>query len=161
MAQLSRADSNIAARIFHFLVTPSGTKIAHQASDLALYAEVPVAEVSSLLNRLAGQQVRILRGTSNGRYEIYHDVLAVAILDWRARYLQAIETARKRKRRRVIVTSILLLCLFIGFIVGFAQSPPLSGLRLLMGWLIAFSVVGEFALIPAWVQSRPARKQRI
>jgi len=35
MAKLSRPERDVAARIFHFLVTPSGTKIAHRASDLA------------------------------------------------------------------------------------------------------------------------------
>src|SRR6266702_3062523 len=91
MAELSPAERNLSARIFRFLVTPSGTKIAHHVFDLADYAQVKADKIQPLLDRLSGQQARILRGTGDGRYEIYHDVLAAAILDWRARYLQARE----------------------------------------------------------------------
>jgi phospholipase C len=88
MATLSREERDLAARVFRFLVTPSGTKIAYHPADLADYAEATAVEVGSLLDRLSGQRLRILRGIAGGKYEIYHDVLAAGILDWRARYLQ-------------------------------------------------------------------------
>jgi phospholipase C len=88
MAELTDAQRDLAVRVFRFLVTPSGTKIAYRASDLADYAEATAEEVGHLLDRLAGQQLRILRGVSDGKYEIYHDVLAMRILDWRTRFLQ-------------------------------------------------------------------------
>jgi phospholipase C len=87
MATLSSEERDLAARVFRFLVTPSGTKIAYHAADLADYAEATAEEVGSLLDRLSGQRLRILRGIADGKYEIYHDVLAAGILDWRARYL--------------------------------------------------------------------------
>ena len=122
MDQLPQPERDVAARVFRFLVTPSGTKIAHRASDLAEYAEVSVDVVGLLLDHLGGPQARILRGTGDGRYEIYHDVLAAAILDWRARRLQAIRAARSRR----LLLSLFLLCLIIGGIVGTVLAPPHS-----------------------------------
>jgi WD40 repeat protein len=110
---LSVRQRDVAAGIFHHLVTPSGTKIAHTAPDLADYAHLPEAEVVSVLEELSRGDVRILRPVPppSGRpdadpaYEIFHDVLAPAVLDWRARYVVAqaaderLHEARRRLRR--------------------------------------------------------------
>ncbi len=96
LESLSPDDQDIASRAFRYLVTPSGTKIAHTLKDLAEYAEVPETKLSHVLEELGRGNVRILRpvapppGQAEGlRYEIFHDVLAPAILDWRARHAQA------------------------------------------------------------------------
>ncbi len=95
MAQLSNADRLVAARAFRFLVTPSGTKIAYTVADLANYADVAPKHLAPALVRLSSPEVRVLRAVAapsgeaqEPRYEIYHDVLAPAILDWRERYLR-------------------------------------------------------------------------
>ncbi|MGZ8845607.1 MAG: nSTAND1 domain-containing NTPase [Pyrinomonadaceae bacterium] len=95
MSALSPERQQIAAEVFHYLVTPSGTKIAHTSPDLAEYVKLPRAQVAPALEELASGDTRILRGIQpppdqpgEPRYEIFHDVLAAAILDWRARYLQ-------------------------------------------------------------------------
>lgn len=102
--------------------------------------------VGILLDHLGGQQARILRGTGDGRYEIYHDVLAAAILDWRARSLRAIRTARNRR----ILLLLFLLCLLIGGIVGLNLAAPRSALRAMMGWLIGLSITGELLILGLW-----------
>ena len=65
----------------NYLVTPSGTKIAHRAGDLARYAAVDEQDAQRVLQRLAGE--RIVRAGENGaagtQYEIFHDVLAEAV----------------------------------------------------------------------------------
>ena len=95
MRTLPRYERYVAARIFHHLVTPSGTKIAHSAEDLAAYVGLAEPDVEPALERLTDSKFRILRrvGGRQGdegpaRYEIFHDVLAAAILDWRARHLR-------------------------------------------------------------------------
>lgn len=95
MEKLSDAERETAAQLFRFLVTPSGSKIAHTTSDLISYAETPPESVEPVLKLLGSPDVRILRpiapppGESDGvRYEIFHDVLAQAVLDWRTRYMQ-------------------------------------------------------------------------
>ncbi|MBD0371838.1 MAG: WD40 repeat domain-containing protein [Pyrinomonadaceae bacterium] len=95
MEQLSDSEKDVAAQLFRFLVTPSGSKIAHTTDDLISYAEMPVERVEPVLKLLSSPTVRILRpiapppGQEDGfRYEIFHDVLAQAVLDWRTRYSQ-------------------------------------------------------------------------
>ena len=47
MAELSPEQKDVAARLFNHLVTPSGTKIAHEVSDLADFGEAPARARSS------------------------------------------------------------------------------------------------------------------
>jgi WD40 repeat protein len=101
MAGLSPGQQDAAAAMYDHLVTPSGTKIALRASDLARYAALDESAAREVLDRLARE--RILRGArANGaatRYEIYHDVLGDAILSWRDRH-EASRALREEVRRR-------------------------------------------------------------
>ena len=97
---LGPEQQEIAARLFDHFVTPSGTKIAHETSDLAAFAAASPEEVSPVVETLAGH--RILRRDESGRWEIFHDVLAGAVLGWKTRYEaeRAVERARTEARRR-------------------------------------------------------------
>ncbi len=92
-----------AAAMFHHLVTPSGSKIAHNARDLAGYAAVDQERVDHVLAYLS-HEARILRSlppfgrSDEPRYEIYHDRLADAVLGWRSRYLRERELADEQAR---------------------------------------------------------------
>jgi CHASE2 domain-containing sensor protein len=86
--KFSSKDRKVAALAFRYLVTPSGTKIAHRSTDLAAYTAVPVDTLERVLAALAGE-ARILRPVADRAYEIYHDVLAAAVLDWRQRYAES------------------------------------------------------------------------
>jgi WD40 repeat protein len=84
---LAGEELETATDIFHDLVTPSGVKVAHTARDLAQMTAHSESTVGSVLDRL--YEERIVRavdpapGSSQARYEIFHDRLAVPILDWR------------------------------------------------------------------------------
>lgn len=101
MAGLSEPEREVAARLFRFLVTPSGSKIAQDLPSLVAWSEVDEATARSVLARLTSGS-RILRPvTAAGqadRYEIFHDVLAPAILDWRRRYVQ-VQELREAERQ--------------------------------------------------------------
>src|SRR5207248_6999838 len=94
---LTPRQQDVAAGVFHHLVTPSGTKIAHTTPDLADYAELPEADVASVIAELSRGDIRILRPVApyspgpdaDPAYEIFHDVLAPTILDWRTRHTDA------------------------------------------------------------------------
>lgn len=88
------------ARIFPYLVTPSGSKIAHETSDLVSFAKRPRAATESLLGTLTGQRV-LRRIAQPERFEIFHDVLAPAILDWSAHFAQARDEAQRRAEERL------------------------------------------------------------
>jgi WD40 repeat protein len=107
MASLSENDQRLAAQVFTRLVTPSGTKIAHAAADLAVWAKVPQDRLTPILERLASADLRILRPVApppdrpnEVRYEIFHDVLAAAALQWGRRY--QFEAERDEERRQKI-----------------------------------------------------------
>lgn len=95
MAHLSDEQRASAAHVFRYLVTPSGTKIAHTAGDLADYAGLSDSvPLSQMLEELASGKDRVLRPVpppvdqpGPPRYEIFHDVMAPAVLDWRRRYV--------------------------------------------------------------------------
>jgi WD40 repeat protein len=122
LAGLTADEKDVAARLFDHLVTPSGTKIAHETADLALYAGTSEAVVLPVLAKLGHE--RILRSVSGGdghgsRYEIFHDVLAEPVLAWKGRHEQAraletaAVTARRRHRRLAGIAAAALLALVI------------------------------------------------
>ena len=108
LGALSSGEQDAAADLFRFLVTTSKTKIAHPASDLAEWTGRKEDAVEPVLDKLCrGESGRILRRvppppTGNGatRYELYHDVLAEPILEWRREHDQ--ERRRRAFRRRVL-----------------------------------------------------------
>jgi WD40 repeat protein len=105
---LSSAERDVAADVFRYLVTPSGAKIAHGLGDLAEYTSVDEQRLVPVLSTL--RRERIVRpvdgaGADGDRYEIYHDVLADAVLGWRRE--QELERERrlaaKRQRRLLLI----------------------------------------------------------
>ena len=101
MAELTEDDREIAASVFNYLVTESGTKVSHRADDLAGYIhnadpawvrEVLERRVREVLERLSS--ARVVRpvpppvgSNQPPRYEIFHDVMGPAILNWRRNYV--------------------------------------------------------------------------
>ncbi len=97
----------VAAAVFHHLVTASGSKIAYTADDLADVSDQPKAAVRALLEALSAGPRRILRpvppvagAQGPPRYEIFHDVMGGAVLEWRRQYV-AEERRRKESERLV------------------------------------------------------------
>ncbi|MDQ3805260.1 MAG: hypothetical protein M3416_15710, partial [Acidobacteriota bacterium] len=101
MSKLDEGERDAAASVLRFLVTPAGAKIAQQPSALASWAELDPAAVRSVLTHLSSrQEMCILRKVTvpgqEERYELFHDVLGPAILNWQSRYTQARRLARQR-----------------------------------------------------------------
>ncbi len=143
MDQLLPTEQNVAAKVFPHLVTRSRTKIAYPVFDLIDEEEIDRTQLESVLKKLsaeeelAGEKKWILRpipalpGERGGmRYEIFHDVLAAAILDWRSRYMQAQElTVQQLKlvaerqrvsRLRLALLGLAVLLLLMMGITGYA-----------------------------------------
>ena len=104
LATLQKDELEAAADIFHDLVTPSGAKIAHTAGDLAKITGHSRDIVAAVLDKL--DRARIVRGVDPApggderRYEIYHDRLALPLLDWSSARIKA---RLRRERRRANV----------------------------------------------------------
>ena len=94
----------VAARMLHQLVTPSGARIVHKADDLAGYAGVSLEVAEPILEQL--DERRILRtidpapGEKTPRFEIRHDVLAGAVVEWGRQYEERGDGRRKRHEQR-------------------------------------------------------------
>lgn len=90
LKKLTSEQVEVAFHIFKYLVTPSGTKIAYYKSDLISQTRFTEAPINSVVEAL--DQGRILRTVpspdrpDDQRYEIFHDLLAQAILNWRTEY---------------------------------------------------------------------------
>jgi hypothetical protein len=122
--QLTRSERFLASRILQYLVTPSGTKIALRPSDLATYADASPRNVQLLLHRLIQPDIRLLRavqtsGTDETSYEIFHDVLASPILNWRARQV------RSSRSFWLIIVGVIILCACSYGLIALA--PTLAG----------------------------------
>lgn len=94
MNTLTQEEQEIAAAVFRYLVSPSGTKVAYPVHELADYERLNKKQLSVVLNKLS-QAGRILRQVAPAseesdepQYEIFHDALGPAILDWRTRYVR-------------------------------------------------------------------------
>ena len=103
LGDLPEEDREAAIDFFRHLVTPSGTKIALAAADLAEYTGHPAENASALLERLAHSDTRLVRlvppppGSEGGtRYEISHDLLVPAILEW-SRRQRAVRLEREKE----------------------------------------------------------------
>jgi len=103
--KFSQNELELCSKLFDRLVTPSGTKIALTMNDLIGYAGEFKSLVPSILEVLSKN--RILRNVKESgelkastRYEIFHDVLSPAVMDWRARYLLDKEHSKKVKQIR-------------------------------------------------------------
>jgi WD40 repeat protein len=126
LASLDEPEKDTAANVFNHLVTPSGTKIAHAVGDLARYAGADEGRLHDVVERLAAQ--RILRPVTDGadgtsRYEIFHDVLADAVLAWRSRYeaeRDLREAERRHRRAQFVVAATALALAVVAAIAVFA-----------------------------------------
>jgi WD40 repeat protein len=111
--ELSSEERDVAADVFRFLVTPSGTKIAHGVGDLAEYASVEEQRLLPVLSTLGRERiVRTVNGAGEdaARYEIFHDVLGEAVLAWRReRELERERRAAERRHRRLAMVAIVAL----------------------------------------------------
>ena len=130
MEALTPSERDIAAEVFRYLVTSSGTKVAHSAADLAEFADLPEEGVSRVLEHLATTDVRLLRavqpppgGDGGTRYEISHDVIGPAILDWRTRHVHEKQAHRERRKTRIwaaVALASLLACAGVAVLAVFS-----------------------------------------
>ena len=116
------ADRDLAAVVLDRLVTPSGARIAHLADDLAEYAGRDAATLRPLLERLA--TARVLRpvaaaGTGGARFEVYHELLADAVLAWLTDHEadRRAAAANASLRRRVASLAAAVVCALVVAIV--------------------------------------------
>src|SRR6185295_6488554 len=126
MLALPPGQRSLAPRIFKFLVTPSGTKIAQTVSDLADYASLSQANktrLTEMMETLSTGDRRIFRvlpppanQKESPRYEVFHDRLAEAIIEWQRRYVEA----QRRYRWALVASSLAIVSILMLSLTVFA-----------------------------------------
>ena len=115
--RLPDAQRDLAAAVLRPLISPSGTKIAWRASDIAFWAKHPAQEIEPILQALASGEQRILRtitpppteADQSPLYELFHDILAQPVLEWcGVREGEGQERERRRERRNRVVRGVAL-----------------------------------------------------
>lgn len=124
LATLPARDQAVAAQAFRLLVTPSGAKYAWNVADLAQAADVPRGRLQPVIDRLLDPSLRVLRPVAAGdgapQVEIFHDVLAQEVQQWRAEWVQA----RERRRIWLMAGTALAVCLLI---IAALAAPAIYG----------------------------------
>ena len=64
MGRISRRQRDVAAAVFHQLVTPSGAKVARSLDDLAAYTKLPRERIQALLTTLSQSDWLIVRAVA-------------------------------------------------------------------------------------------------
>jgi CHASE2 domain-containing sensor protein len=149
LAELPSDQRDAAAAAFRFLVTSSGRKIALSSEELREFSDADAAALEPALEHL--ERERILRPIPSeerdgvARHEIYHDVLAPAVIGWRRRHVEArrraateerLEQARRHTRRlearnrRLAAAVIALAALAIGLALYLWNPKPVQRLEL-------------------------------
>jgi len=152
---LSPVEREAAARVFQYLVTPAGTKIALGVEDLHANAGMPPEDLHQLLLKLSAGDRRILVSVAPApdqpnreRFQIFHDVLAQKVLDWRRRYVaaaeqRAAEAVADEQRMRAE-----------------KEALAASRLRRLLAVAVLLAAAASGLAIVAWWQTTEARQQR-
>ncbi len=111
MNQLTEGNKTLAAKFIHFTVTSNGAKIPTDINQLIDWASLKPAEkpaVMEILDKLCDSRifktVPNRRNPANPFYEITHDALAPALLNWRKEQIiieekKAAELAEEQKRQ--------------------------------------------------------------
>ena len=149
LAKLPDDQRDAAAAAFRFLVTSSGRKIALSSEELREFSDADAAALEPALEHLEHERiVRPIPSEERGgvaRHEIYHDVLAPAVLDWRRRHAEEqrrtetegrLAQARQRARRlevrnrRLTSAVIALAAVAIGLTLYLWDPEPVQRLEL-------------------------------
>jgi WD40 repeat protein len=142
---LTPGEQESSARMFLFLVTPKGAKIAHETADLVEYAGRSAPDVQPVLEKLTAERV-LRRISPPERYEIFHDILGPAVLYWRTRYtreqelrvLAERETQQRRIARRfrrlafalgILLLTTVVMALFAGQAMRQARQSAANAMR--------------------------------
>lgn len=151
MEKLSAGEQDVAASIFRFLVTSSGTKYAQPIQTLAHWSDSDAETLAPVLDKLGDEQFNLLRrteprGGDNPFYELVHDMLAPAIEDWASDHNLNLKLERlrneeqqrrkeeqqreKAKRLRLGLIVMAFVCLALVATTGFAVQQRAEALRL-------------------------------
>jgi CHASE2 domain-containing sensor protein len=134
MDKLPADQRDAAAAALRFLVTSDGRKIALSSDELREFSDTGSAPLEPALEHL--ERERILRPIAApepggvARHELYHDVLAPAIIDWRRRLTERRLTRLEVRNRRLGAAVIALTAVAVALALYLWNPSPVQRLEL-------------------------------
>jgi WD40 repeat protein len=126
---LNRTQQDIVARAFGFLVTKQGAKMAYELRSLADHMEERVRPLKVALEKLSQDDAKILRESRGPDrsywFELYHDMYATIVDDWKVRYLKLRKRRNLIKGASFILSVVPLIILFIYALFHWIVNPYL------------------------------------
>ena len=129
MATLSPAQQDACAEALRFFVTAGGRKIALTDAEVLAFAEVPADVLAPALDQLQDRRIfrRVRVPGADSARELFHDILAPAVLDWRRRHAEGRRLAGLQQRNQRLAAAVVLLLAALIAVGAYAINP--DGLR--------------------------------
>jgi CHASE2 domain-containing sensor protein len=130
---LSSPQQDAAAAALRFFVTSGGRKLALGTSEVSGFSGIAPETLEPILEQL--QDNRILRpvvsADAEPRREVFHDILARPIGEWRRRHMEAIRFRGLERRNRALAVAVAVLSAVTGALILYSWNPlPLRELEL-------------------------------
>jgi WD40 repeat protein len=114
---LSKNEQDLVARAFGFLVTKQGAKMAYELRSLAEHMDERAQPLKTVLEKLSQDDAKILRESRGPDrsywFELYHDMYATIVDEWKIRYLKLKRWRDRRRLATVLLVGVPLLFLLI------------------------------------------------
>ncbi|HEY6890667.1 MAG TPA: CHASE2 domain-containing protein, partial [Solirubrobacter sp.] len=130
---LPSPEQDAAAAALRFFVTSGGRKLALGTAEVSGFSGIAPETLEPVLERL--QESRILRpvvsADAEPRREVFHDILARPIGEWRRRHLEAARFRGLERRNRVLAVAVAVLSAVTAALILYGWNPvPLRKLEL-------------------------------
>src|SRR6266513_460725 len=102
MDQLTSEQQVLAAKAFDFLITSQGAKMSYELNSLARHMNTAEGVLGATLQKLSNPKTRILRKSQwqdELWFELYHDMYAPIMYEWKQRLDEKQEGEREREQR--------------------------------------------------------------
>lgn len=105
LAQLAAWEREVIAKALDYLVTRQGAKLPYEYRSLAHHMELDPEALRGILDSLASESTRMLRASRRPDgslwFELYHDMYAHVLYDWKESVLREAEEARSKRLREL------------------------------------------------------------
>lgn len=105
LAGLSMSEQEVVARALDYLVTRQGAKLPYEYRTLAYHMREEPEFLLRILKSLASESTRMLRESNRPDgslwFELYHDMYAQVLYEWKETALRRLEEARSKRLREL------------------------------------------------------------
>jgi CHASE2 domain-containing sensor protein len=122
---LTAPEQDAASDALRFFVTSGGRKLALGTAEVSGFSGVPLETLEPVLARLEDNRILrpVVSGDAEPRREVFHDILARPIKEWRRRHLEARRFRALEHRNRALVTAVAVLSAVSAALILYGWNP--------------------------------------